>query len=413
MLEAAGPEAYAVASAAAASDIEIHAVTTAEAFTAYPDDLRSRLAGHLFADLSRPDQALRDVVDHARHIGIDGVLTTNEFLTPLVARISAALGLPGNDPDLADAARDKVAMAASFHREGVTTPRSRVVHLSDALLPGVDCPPFPCVVKPVDGAGSSGVTVVMNRREAREALRALRGRTGMYGTPSTPLALIQEYVTGVEYSVESMTQAGRNTHLCVTRKTVTGGARRVEVGHGLPASLQDGSADLVHEEVSRAIRAVGIRNGPSHAEVVLSPRGDRCVVLEIGARIGAGHIGVLIHHALGIDPWRACLDLALGRPAALASTRRRYATARFITSPRAGRLRLLAGLPERAPDVPVVRVRRQVGSIVAAPEDNTARIASFAVVGSDEGSVNRRAEEILAAIRVEVDPLPHEPPGPT
>ena len=139
--------------------------------------------------------------------------------------------------------------------------------------------------------------------------------------------------------------------------------------------------------------------------MMLAPRGGRCVVVEIGARIGAGHISVLIQHALGIDPWRACLDLALGRPAALTRTRHGCATARFVTSPQAGRLRLLTGLPEQAPDVPLVRVRRQVGDLVAAPEDTTARIASFVVVASDPDAVDRRAEEILRNVQIQVDPL--------
>jgi len=41
---------------------------------------------------------LPDVVGHARRIGTDAGLTTNEDLAPLLARVSAALGLPGNDP---------------------------------------------------------------------------------------------------------------------------------------------------------------------------------------------------------------------------------------------------------------------------------------------------------------------------
>jgi carnosine synthase len=40
--------------------------------------------------------------------GLDGITTFCEMAVPLVARLTEALGLPGNTPDAVDAARDKV-----------------------------------------------------------------------------------------------------------------------------------------------------------------------------------------------------------------------------------------------------------------------------------------------------------------
>lgn len=89
---------------------------------------------------------------------------------------------------------------------------------------------------------------------------------------------------------------------------------------------------------------MGIRNGASHTEVIVGGDG-RCSVVEIGARLGAGHIGVLLRHALGIDPWTVLLDTALGRPVHLTPARRAYASVRFLTSRRTGRLAAVIGLP--------------------------------------------------------------------
>lgn len=131
--------------------------------------------------------------------------------------------------------------------------------------------------------------------------------------------LVQAYAAGDEYSVESVTRDAVTTHLAVTRKAVTGGARRVETGHRLPVRLPPATETAVHREVDAAIRAVGIRHSALHTEVVIAPDG-RCTVIEIAARLGAGHIGVLLQHALGIDVFAALLDVALGRPAALIPT---------------------------------------------------------------------------------------------
>ncbi|MGW6462207.1 ATP-grasp domain-containing protein [Streptomyces sp. NPDC055078] len=121
---------------------------------------------------------------------------------------------------------------------------------------------------------SAGVTVVTDPDGAAGAWRvAARSPRGMYGLPPDPRVLVQDYVEGTEYSVESITQHGTTTHLCVTRKAVTQGAHRVEVGRSLPADLPPGTGRAMHQEAERAIAAVGIRNGASHTEVIVGGDG--------------------------------------------------------------------------------------------------------------------------------------------
>lgn len=405
LLEAAGPESGAIARTAAASGYQVHAVTDPATHSAYGDDLRRLLSGCLLADLSRPDRALEDIVGYAHRIGADAVLTANEYLTPLLAQACAELDLPGNDPARAIMARDKAAMSEAFALHGLTAPRTRVLGNEDELrlLHAAGEISLPFVIKPADGAGSTGVTVLTDPDRAADARRAAaRSPRGMYGLPPDPRVLVQDYVEGTEYSVESITQHGTTTHLCATRKTVTQGTHRVEVGHSLPAALPPGTERAVQQEVERAITAVGIRNGASHTEVIVG-RDGRCTVIEIGARLGSGHIGVLLRHALGIDPWTALLDTALGRPAHLAPARRAYASVRFLTSPRTGRLVAVTGLPNEGPRVPAVHLRTAVGQTVGPAQTNRGRLGHFIVTGPDPAAVERQAEQILAQITVVVD----------
>ncbi|MGW8700701.1 hypothetical protein ACWGOK_27895 [Streptomyces eurythermus] len=161
--------------------------------------------------------------------------------------------------------------------------------------------------------------------------------------------------------------------------------------------------------MSTAIRAVGVRNGASHTEVDIDPAG-RCTVIEIAARLGAGHIGTLLQHALGIDIFAALLDVALDRPAALTPTTREHATVRFITNPHTGRLTSLSRLPEQGPGVPFVPWRAAVGDLVHAATANTDRLGCFVVTGSDADEVEERADalarQIQIQIQVQVEPLP-------
>ncbi|MER6132116.1 ATP-grasp domain-containing protein [Streptomyces sp. NPDC001815] len=406
ILEAGGPESRAIVQTAVRSGYQVHAATTSPIHATYGAELKALLSGCLLTDFDRPDQALRDIVAHVRNQDVNAVFTTNEYLTELLAHVCADLGLPGNDPALAAAARDKAAMYGAFTAAGVTTPYSRLVSSEDELraLCAAGSIAFPCVIKPVDGAGSAGVTVLANSAQVPAAWRAAHASHGMYGTSCDAHVLVQDYVVGAEYSVESITQRSITTHLCITEKAVTSGAHRVETGHSLPAALPPIAEQNVHREVEKAIAAVGIRNGASHTEVIVGTDG-RCTVIEIGARIGAGQIGFLIQYALGIDPWAACLDTAMGRAADLTPTSNGYATVRFLTSPHRGRIAAMTGLPERGPRVPIVRMRAETGQAVCRAERNATRLGSFVVVGPNRDTVSPYADHLLAQIRIEVEPV--------
>ncbi|MFC9817825.1 ATP-grasp domain-containing protein [Streptomyces virginiae] len=407
LLEAAGPESGHLAQTAAASGHPVHAVTTNQALAGYSPALRGLLAGILTTDLAKPQQALADTVAYARRINAAAVLTTNEYLTPLAAHTCALLDLPGNDPAAAHAARDKAVMAAAFTAAGVTAPRTHTLPTPAALRARILRPGMrlPAVVKPADAAGSQGVTVLARLQEVDTAWRRAYDAPGMYAATAGRTVLLQQYIPGREYSVESFTQHGRITHLAITTKTTTRGTHRVELAHTLPTQLPPAVEQSIHREVARAIRAVGIRNGPSHTEVIVTPTG-RPYVIETAARIGAGHIGDLLHHALGINPWTALLDIALDRPARLTPASRRHATARFLTSPAAGRLISVTGLPMPGPDTPLVRLRARPGDTVGPARTNSGLLGSFIVVSPDSHTTRARVAQLLDDIDIHVEPHP-------
>jgi biotin carboxylase len=410
LLDAAGPEAGLLATAAAARGHQVHAATTAAAYAGCGPQLKGLLAGHIVTEFARPDRTLDELAAYARRHGVGAVLTVNEYLTELAAHLCAEIGVPGNDPGRARAARDKAAMAEAFAAAGVRAPYTVLVRDEEGLRAALADPRigFPCVIKPVAGAGSAGVRVVSGPAGAAAAVDDARAVAGMYASRGDPRVLVQAYAAGTEYSVESFTQGGTTTHLAVTRKQVTDGASRVETGHSLPVHLPPAIEAAVYRETEAAIRAAGIQHGASHTEVMVG-RDGRCTVIEIGARLAAGQIGLLIQHALGIDVWAALLDVALGRPAALAPTAREYATVRFVTSPRAGRLTSLSGLPTVGPGVPFVRRRAAIGGPVHGPDANGHRLGSFVVTGPDAAEVEERTDALLRQIRIHVEPHPDGP----
>jgi biotin carboxylase len=407
LLEAAGPDSTAVVTAAQAAGIDLYVATHHEMYRSYDDQLCAMITGTLFTDFTDLDRAVADITAFVTANGIDGVLTLHEFLTPIATMACARLGLPGNDPVSATAPRNKIDMAARFAAHHVPAPATRIVTSHDdltVLLSSGDLD-FPLVIKPAENAGSTGVTIAHSPAEALDAYqRAIRhDRQPHHGIALDRRVLVQDYLDGAEYSVESVTQHGTTTHLAITRKLTTTGNRHVELGHTLPADLPPEAAQQIHATVKLAIDAVGIRDTVSHTEIMITPDG-RCAVIEIAARPGSGQIGVLLEHALGIDLWTVCLDLALGRPTHLTPTRSGYATVRFLTSPHPGQLTAIRNLPDIGPEVPAVRIRRRVGDVVGELDGNGARLGHIIVTGSDLTSVRRHASRLLAAIQIEVTP---------
>lgn len=412
LLEATGSESIALAATARARGYGVHAITDPTTYATYPPHIRRLLRGHHLTDLTRQERVVRDIVGYAQQMNAAAILTTNEYLTELCAHACAALGLPGNDPERARAARNKAAMHEALTTCGATTPRTRITTTENELLNAANDLGYPCIVKPADAAGSTAVTILHAPADVGRAWRAVRTAPRMYGFPSDPRVLVQEHIDGPEFSVESLTHTGVTTHLCITTKTLSPGPHRVEIGHSLPTHLPPHLEHAIYHQVGKALSAVGIRNGASHTEVILSPHHGPTII-EIAARIGAGHIATLIHLALGINPWTALLNTALGRPSNLTPTHHAHAAIRFLTANQPGRLHAVHGLPTPGPDLPEVHLRRRIGDTIGPPTTNRDRLGHLILTSPDATALEHRADQLLADITIDVipEPAPHAPPA--
>ncbi|MGW0615721.1 ATP-grasp domain-containing protein [Streptomyces sp. NPDC002788] len=329
--------------------IEAYVATHEELYEQYPTELTEAISGTVFTDFAQPNQALEDLAAFCRASGIDGVVTSWEFLSPLAIRLTAELGLPGHDPQLAEACRNKRVMAEVFSAHGVSAPRTVAAsdHTQLAQRIAEGGLQYPVVVKPAENAGSIGVSVVESAAGLPAAAELAQAQTHEFphGIALDTTLLAQEYVGGDEYSVETVISNGTIHHLAVTEKFTTQGTSRAELGHTVPAELTEATRIAVLSAAGQAVRAIGLRNGIAHTEVKADARGT-AKVIEIGARPPGDHIMRLVAEALGISEARAYLQTALGELPDVSPRKDKAAAIRFLTAPRAGVLRWIHGLPE-------------------------------------------------------------------
>jgi biotin carboxylase len=317
---------------------------------------------------------------------IAGVTTTSEFYLCAVADLAANLGLPGNPVAVVRTCRDKAATRQALDEAGIPQPRWAVVTSADAVAAAVSRVGLPCVVKPADDSGSCNVRVCVSVDQAREQARTvLAVHHNVRGQPTAGTALIEEYVAGSEFSVETFSTDGEAQHVGVTRKTVSAPPFCVETGHLYPAGLTPAAESALIETTRAVLGALGVRTGPTHTEIKIGPGGGP-LPIEVNCRLAGGMIPELIRLACGVDLLEQQLRCAVGvHPDLGGLVPPAWAGIRFLIAERPGVLREVTGMQSalRCPGVVQVRVTATPGTPVNPPPRSAYDRLGFVIAAGD------------------------------
>jgi len=148
--------------------------------------------------------------------------------------------------------------------------------------------PMPVVLKPVESAGSDGVKLCHTREEAEEHFTLLMGAQNQLGCQNASV-LVQEFLKGNEYVVDHVSRDGehKTTMVWVYDKRVANGAAFVYYGM-LPVRSDSAVAKEIIAYVRGVLDALGIKNGPTHGEVMMTQRGPCLVEMNCRAHGGDG-----------------------------------------------------------------------------------------------------------------------------
>lgn len=326
---------------------------------------------------------LRTVDDLAA--GVDGVLSYEEILLPLVGEVTRRTGLPGLPHQASLVVRDKQAQRHLLNNaNGLRPVRSVVVRDVEAATAAAATIGYPVVVKPRNMSGSLGVTVVADETELAAAVSfGLAARGG--GMDPIGDAIVEEFLDGVEFSVDCWVLDGRAGALFTGRITKGFAPQAVNtgcvVGRGIaePAALRAieraGCLAAVECGLNRTIANVDLR------WVDGEPR-----VLEVNGRPAGEALPQLAGMSSGLRVGTALADVVAGRTPAAPPPPHQAAGIAFLYPREAGVFRGLTVPPDL--DVVEVRATRAVGDAVAPPpEDPWGRIGWVIATGPDADAV--------------------------
>lgn len=357
-----------------------------------PNAIGIKYADHYF-NASTIDQDA--IVKVAQQYRPDGIMTlATDMPMRSVAAASKAMGVKGISMDTAIKATDKGEMIKAFKANGVESPWYYIISVADSITKIKNELSYPCIVKPTDNAGSRGVIIAMNEGELNDAINYSRTecRSGD--------VIIEEYLEGHEVSVEIIVVAGLVHILSITDKLTTGAPHFVELGHNQPSTLSISEQGKIKDLAIRAVKAVGIEDGPAHVEIMLTKDGPK--MIELGARMGGDCITThLIPLSTGIDMIEATINISLGLTPEICPKFEKGSAIRFIT-PNPGYIKDITGLEDakKTPGVKVVEVQVGIGDKVTNINSSLDRSGYIIAQGENALDAINKCENAIKKIEI-------------
>lgn len=250
-------------------------------------------------------QDFEKTLEVAMRYQVKGVITaaTDKPLV-MMARVAKELDLPFFSVETAEWSTDKLLMKQKFQEAEIPCAKGLLLaNLSELDDLKFD---YPVIVKPRDNSGSRGVICCKNDKEVeiavQEALQYTRKRN----------VLIEEFIEGKEYSVESIHYQGESHVIQITEKITTAFPYNVELGHIQPADVTPDQKVEIQELISKIAKALHFINCASHTEIKINSKG--IYVIETSPRLGGDFItSHLVPLSTGINMEEQLIDIAMGK----------------------------------------------------------------------------------------------------
>lgn len=230
------------------------------------------------------------------------VCTDQALLT--MAKVSEDLGLPCYiDYEKAKNVTNKAYMKKVFADNNISTAKYIVLeNLEEADFSNWK---FPIIIKPVDCNSSKGVRKVDNIFELQDVFK----ETVLFSRTKT--AIVEEFVTGKELSVDVYVENGRVAILDITT------SEKLKIKNHFiifrtwhPANISIDIKEKVQYIAQQIADAFDLKDSPMLIQMLTD--GKNIYVIEFSARTGGGVKHLSINRKTGIDVVSAVIDLTLG-----------------------------------------------------------------------------------------------------
>ena len=273
------------------------------------------------------------------------------------------------------ATRNKHRLRRKVAAAGLLSPRFERLSVEDDPVRSAPRMPFPCVLKPLHLAASRGV---MRADDAKQFVVAFERLVAILRTPDVVqrggrLArhlLVEAFIPGAEVALEGLLVGGELIALAVFDKPdPLDGPFFEETLYVTPSRLPaDVQADIA-AQTARAAAAIGLREGPVHAEWRVNGHG--AWLIEIAARSIGGLCSRALRFGAGVSLEDLILMHASGAAVETCERERAAAGVMMLPIPRRGVLHAVDGqeAARRVPGIVALTMTIAIGQeVIPLPE---------------------------------------------
>lgn len=305
---------------------------------ALADEMQGRF---LQIDFEQPEASAQAIVDWTQGSPVDAVIAVDDAGVVTASLAARRLGLPHNPPEAARSTRDKADMRTRLAQREINQPSFARLNPGDDPAAVAEELGYPVVAKPVDLSASRGVLRADSSAEVRAAVERIRRMTG-----DGCQILIERYLPGKEFALEGMLRGGQLEVLALFDKPdPMEGPTFAETILVTPSRLDRETQQEIGRLAVRAVAALGLREGPVHAEFRVVE--GKPAVLEVASRSIGGLCGRTLRFGLlGRSLEEVILRAALGLPTFDSQRERVAAGVLMLPVERAGRFGGVTGVPD-------------------------------------------------------------------
>jgi formate-dependent phosphoribosylglycinamide formyltransferase (GAR transformylase) len=372
-----------------------------------------------------PDAAAYAVLEVVRgqHQSIDGILALGDRPAVAAAYVARGLGILYNHPAAVEACRSKSRMREVFREAGLRVPWFRSISLTPTPEPSLLGIVYPCVAKPLSLSASQGVVRANSREEfvaAATRIRRLLESPEIRATrePNLDQILVEGYIPGREVAVEGLLTEGKLRALAIFDKPdPLEGPYFEETIYITPSRLAASQEREIERCAVDAVRALGLSQGPVHAEFRINE--DGIWPLEVAPR----PIGGLCARALRFAPDAASQTIgleelllrhALGLPGSDWPREQAASGVMMIPVPKSGVLERIEGedAARSVPGITAFEITARLHDYIAAWPEGSSYLGFLFATGITADEVEHAIRAAHSNLRFELTPrLPVEHPA--
>lgn len=378
-------------------DIQLGVITHDPAEKLSPS-LAGRAAHWRVDNVLEPGQLSWAASELANRVGpIDRLFGAYEQLQVPLAEVREQMDIPGMRSAVARRFRDKAEMKDALRAAGLPCAKHCLAESADEAVAFAAAIGYPVVVKPPAGAGAISTFQADDEASLRDAVAKAAPRAGH-------AALVEEFVSGDEHSLETISIGGRAVWHSLTHYYPT----PLEVVRHpwiqwcvlLPREVNDARYDDIRQAGSRALEVLGMDTGLSHMEW-FRRRDGTIAISEVAARPPGAQITTLNSRAHDIDFVRAWAEVMVKgtfeRP-----TQKFAVGAAFLRGQGSGRIRQVHGLDEISRSMGRLIVDMKLPSPGQTPSASYEGDGYIVLRDPDTAVVRRALQRLISVVRVEL-----------